>query len=207
MKVTLINPPHTAIGSRIPDDHLPPLGLLSIGGPLIDAGFAVDLLDADLEDLGIDGIVQETAGRQPDVVMLGHSGSSSAHATVAAICDALKQRLPHVTVVYGGVHPTYHWDEILVQERSIDIIVRGEGEQTAVDLMRALRDEGDLRSLRGIALRDPQDPSKIVETPAAPMIRHLDDHRVGWELIDHRRYTYWGGQRAVVVQFSRGCPQ
>jgi anaerobic magnesium-protoporphyrin IX monomethyl ester cyclase len=29
---------------------------------------------------------------------------------------------------------------------------------------------------------------------------------VGWELIDHARYSYWGGKRAVVVQFSRGCP-
>ena len=46
MKITLINPPHTAIGSRIPKEHLPPLGLLSVGGPLIDAGFAVKLIDA-----------------------------------------------------------------------------------------------------------------------------------------------------------------
>ncbi len=29
---------------------------------------------------------------------------------------------------------------------------------------------------------------------------------VRWELIDHARYSYWGGLRAVVVQFSRGCP-
>jgi anaerobic magnesium-protoporphyrin IX monomethyl ester cyclase len=29
---------------------------------------------------------------------------------------------------------------------------------------------------------------------------------VGWELIDPARYTYWGNRRAVVVQFSRGCP-
>jgi anaerobic magnesium-protoporphyrin IX monomethyl ester cyclase len=33
MKLVLINPPHTAIGSRIPDHHLPPRGLLSLGGP------------------------------------------------------------------------------------------------------------------------------------------------------------------------------
>ena len=38
------------------------------------------------------------------------------------------------------------------------------------------------------------------------MIRDLDAYRVGWELIDHARYSYWGGLRAVVVQFSRGCP-
>lgn len=37
MKVVLITPPHVAIGSRIPDDHLPPLWLLCIGGPLINA--------------------------------------------------------------------------------------------------------------------------------------------------------------------------
>lgn len=43
-KILLLNPPHTAIGSRVPDDHLPPLGLLAIGGPLLDAGFAVELL-------------------------------------------------------------------------------------------------------------------------------------------------------------------
>ena len=33
MRIVLINVPHPAIGSRIPDDHLPPLGLLSVGGP------------------------------------------------------------------------------------------------------------------------------------------------------------------------------
>lgn len=47
MKIVLINPPHTAIGSRVPDDHLPPLDLLAIGGPLIDAGHEVRLVDAE----------------------------------------------------------------------------------------------------------------------------------------------------------------
>ena len=43
-------------------------------------------------------------------------------------------------------------------------------------------------------------------TPPAPLIRNLDAYRVGWEMIDHSRYSYWGDRRAVVVQFSRGCP-
>ncbi len=43
-------------------------------------------------------------------------------------------------------------------------------------------------------------------TAPAAVIRGLDAYRVGWELIDHARYSYWGGLRAVVVQFSRGCP-
>lgn len=37
-------------------------------------------------------------------------------------------------------------------------------------------------------------------------IAELDAYRVGWELIDHSRYSYWGGKRAMVMQFSRGCP-
>ncbi|WP_187437461.1 hypothetical protein [Bradyrhizobium rifense] len=49
MRVLLINVPHPSIGSRIPDDHLPPLGLLAIGGTgecqfLAVAGFVQDLL-------------------------------------------------------------------------------------------------------------------------------------------------------------------
>ena len=30
MRILLINVPHAAIGSRIPDDRLPPLGLLAV---------------------------------------------------------------------------------------------------------------------------------------------------------------------------------
>ena len=54
MKIVLINPPHTAIGSRVPDDHLPPLGLLAIGGPLIDAGHEVRLVDAEFGPMPLD---------------------------------------------------------------------------------------------------------------------------------------------------------
>lgn len=47
MRILILNPPHPAIGSRIPKEQLPPLGLLSIGGPLLDAGHDVTLLDAE----------------------------------------------------------------------------------------------------------------------------------------------------------------
>lgn len=48
--------------------------------------------------------------------------------------------------------------------------------------------------------------SQTITTGPAPIIEDLEGCRVGWELIDHRRYTYWGNRRAVVAQFSRGCP-
>lgn len=203
MKITLLNPPHSAIGSRVPGEHLPPLGLLSIGGPLIDAGHTVDLLDADICPMKVEDIVWEISTSKPDVVMIGHSGSSSAHPTVLELSDELKRRLPKLLVVYGGVYPTYHWNEILQESQSIDIIVRGEGEQTSVRLMEAISSNASLENVHGIAYRL---DGRVIGTPAAEMIRCLDDFRVGWELIDHQNYSYWGGKRAVVVQFSRGCP-
>ena len=62
MNIVLINPPHTAIGSRIPREHLPPLGLLCVGGPLLDAGYPVTLIDAELAPMELPEIVQKRPG-------------------------------------------------------------------------------------------------------------------------------------------------
>ncbi|MBL8920447.1 MAG: magnesium-protoporphyrin IX monomethyl ester anaerobic oxidative cyclase [Myxococcaceae bacterium] len=204
MRVLLLNPPHTAIGSRcVPDDHLPPLGLLSIGGPLLDAGHQVELLDADLIDQPHEAIVDEVCRRAPDALLVGHAGSTSAHPTIATLTRAIRERAPLIRIVYGGVFPTYHWREVLTQEPQVDVIVRGEGEDTAVRLMDALERRGPLDEVKGLAFRR---LGKPLATPDAPAITDLDAYRVGWELIDFSRYHYWGKKRAVVMQFSRGCP-
>jgi anaerobic magnesium-protoporphyrin IX monomethyl ester cyclase len=203
MKITLINPPHTAIGSRIPQEHLPPLGLLMIGGPLIDAGFTVKLIDAEFGPMSLIEIVHQVQLLDTDVAMIGHSGSSTAHPTVVELSRLLKLAMPDLTIVYGGVHPTYHWDEILRECPDIDIVVRGEGEETGLRLMHALASGAALDTLHGVAFRR---EGEIVATLPAVMIRELDAYRIGWELIDFTRYSYWGGKRAVVVQFARGCP-
>ncbi len=83
MKILIINPPHKSIGSRLPREHLPPLGLLSIGGPLIDNGHDVKLLDADFSNLAFDIIVEESLTFLPDVILLGHSGSTSGESSIA----------------------------------------------------------------------------------------------------------------------------
>ncbi|MEK6664378.1 MAG: magnesium-protoporphyrin IX monomethyl ester anaerobic oxidative cyclase [Pseudomonadota bacterium] len=201
--ILLLNVPHTAIGSRIPKEQLPPLGLLSIGGPLIDAGFQVELLDAEFGPLPIAEIIRQTVEYEPRIVMLGHSGSNTAHATIVNIAALIKTAIPNVAIVYGGVFPTYHWEDVLKQCAAIDYIVRGEGEATAKLLVKTLHSNSTLEDIDGIAFRKNGEP---FATQSAPMIENLDEYRVGWELIDHSRYSYWGNMRAVVVQFSRGCP-
>ncbi|MBL9140030.1 MAG: magnesium-protoporphyrin IX monomethyl ester anaerobic oxidative cyclase [Verrucomicrobiales bacterium] len=218
MKILLLNPPHPSIGSRIPREHLPPLGLLCLGGPLLDAGHQVQLLDAEFGPLSLRQILEAIHAFDPDAILIGHSGSTSGHPSAMAILRAVRRELPRVWTVYGGVFPTYHWPEIMAQERAVDFIVRGEGEETVVRLVDSLERGTPLERVAGIVFRagtvsarrlepwslDPH--GRVVANPTARVIRNLDAHRIGWELVDFRRYTYYGRRRAVVVQFSRGCP-
>ena len=77
MRILLVNVPHPSIGSRIPDDHLPPLGLLSIGGPLIDDGHDVLVLGRELSratELGQLLEVSQFGGCQPRALLRAHGG-------------------------------------------------------------------------------------------------------------------------------------
>jgi anaerobic magnesium-protoporphyrin IX monomethyl ester cyclase len=203
MRILIVNPPHPAIGSRIPDDHLPPLGLLSIGGPLLDDGHDVALLDAEFGPMPIDDIVARIAAHRPDLLLLGHSGSTSAHPIAMAIARGAKATCPNLGVIYGGVFPTYHWRDVLRDCAEVDVVVRSEGEETARQLVAALAQQGPLETVDGIAYRR---AGAVHATKPRAMIADLDAYRIGWDLIDFRDYSYWGKKRAVVVQFSRGCP-
>ena len=203
MRITLLHPPHTAIGSRVPREHLPPFGLLCIGGLLIDAGHQVRLVNADPGPMPLSQILHAALHDDPDAVLIGHSGSTSAHPTVLMLAQEIKALRPWVILIYGGVFPSYHWQDILAEAPEIDIIVRGEGEVTAPALINALATNAPLHTIPGIAFRHNGQPHA---TPPAPMLSDLDAARIGWELIDFTDYSYWGGKRAVVMQFSRGCP-
>ena len=203
MRVVLINVPHLAIGSRVPDDHLPPLGLLSVGGPLIDDDHEVHLIDGEFGPETTENLTQQAAQLAPDVVMFGHSGSTSAHPIISEVARRISEAMTDAAIIYGGVYPTYHWREILAHERYVTAIVRGEGEETCRQLIHAIEHNKRFEDIPGIAFNDDNGPRA---TAPAPVIQNLDAYRVGWELIDHARYSYWGGLRAVVAQFSRGCP-
>jgi anaerobic magnesium-protoporphyrin IX monomethyl ester cyclase len=204
MRILLINASHPSIGSRIPDDHLPPLGLLAVGGPLVDDGHQVKLLDAEFGPMSTASILRAVVTYAPDAVLFGHSGSTSGHPVIAALSRAVARVMPDAWIVYGGVFPSYHWREVLDEEPQVDVVVIGEGEETGRRVMAALAAGTSLGAIPGVAFRRPDGQAR--STSPAPMIRELDDYRVGWELIDHARYSYWGGKRAVVAQFSRGCP-
>ncbi len=174
-----------------------------MGGPLIDAGYQVKLLDADYSNMKHADIVKRVSEVQPDMVLLGHSGSTSAQPIINELVRRIKEEDHRIISIIGGVFPTYHWHEVLDDNPAIDYIVCGEGEQTVLELVNALATKRNIEHLKGIAYRKNTRP---FQTPAADTIRNLDQFRIAWELMGNYNYTYWGKKKAVVIQFSRGCP-
>jgi anaerobic magnesium-protoporphyrin IX monomethyl ester cyclase len=113
VRILLINPPYQTLTSNWGVGHQVPLGLLMIGGPLLEADNDVQLLDAECHRLTKDAIVRAARLFQPDVVMTGHAGSTPAHPICMDMLRTIKAAVPHVATVYGGVYPTYHAAEIL----------------------------------------------------------------------------------------------
>ena len=201
-RIALINPARHFIANAHGVGYLIPLGLVSIGGPLIDAGFNVKLIDHDLYGWPFPRLIQEIADFRADYILLGHSGSTAAHKTALKTVRAIHEKLPHIRVIYGGVYPSYAHQAVMAECEEIDVIVRGEGEQTIVDLIRAWEETNDLSRVDGITWRKRDEI--IVNRSRAP-IQKLDDYRPGWQLVDCPRYSMFGFKNAAGLQFSRGC--
>jgi anaerobic magnesium-protoporphyrin IX monomethyl ester cyclase len=133
---------------------------------------------------------------------LGHSGSTAAHKTALKTIRAIHKELPHLRVVYGGVYPSYADKAVMAECGEIDAIVRGEGEQTIVGLIRTWEQTNDLSYVDGVTWRN---GDQIIANRSRTPIKDLDEYRPGWELVDWQRYSMFGFKNAAGLQFSRGC--
>jgi anaerobic magnesium-protoporphyrin IX monomethyl ester cyclase len=201
-RIVLINPARHFIANEHGLGYLIPLGLVCIGGPLIDAGFTVKLIDHDLYGWPIPRLVKEISDFNADYILLGHSGSTAAHKTALKTIRAIHAALPHLRVVYGGVYPSYADMVVMTECEEIDAIVRGEGEQTVVGLIRSWEQSDDLGYVDGVTWRR---GDQIIANRSRTPIRDLDEYRPGWELVDWPRYSMFGFKTAAGLQFSRGC--
>jgi anaerobic magnesium-protoporphyrin IX monomethyl ester cyclase len=201
-RVVLINPARHFIANEHGLGYLIPLGLVCIGGPLIDAGFTVRLIDHDLYGWPFHRLIQEISNFNADYILLGHSGSTAAHKTAIKTIKTIHEKLPHIRVVYGGVYPSYADRATMAECEEIDAIVRGEGEETILGLLRTWEQTNDLRYVDGVTWRNGEE---IVVNRARTPIKHLDDYRPGWELVDWPCYSMFGLKQAAGLQFSRGC--
>ena len=202
-RVLLVNPARHFIANKNGVGYLTPLGLVSIGGPLIDAGYTVKLIDHDAYGWSFKRLIREVGKFQPDYILLGHSGSTAAHKTAIKTVHEIKRTFPNIKIIYGGVYPSYADQSILRECSEIDYIVRGEGEQTIVELINTIENKNNLEKVDGITWRK---GNQIIANRSRAPIQNLDDYRLGWELLDWPLYRMFGFKRAAGLQFSRGCP-
>lgn len=203
LRVVLLTPARRFIANRFGLGYQIPLGLVCLGGPLVDAGHSVRLIDNDLYGWSHRRLAAEIAAFRPDCLLLGHTGSTAAHPVCLATARALRAAFPGLPIAYGGVYPSYAAESILEECRSIDVIVRGEAEQTVLELVAAWEHGAPLAGVPGLAFRD---GAQVRLTRPRPPIQDLDRYRPGWELVDWPGYTLFGLGRAAGIQFSRGCP-
>ena len=132
-------------------------------------------------------------------------------AFTAEIVDALKvlklakEINPNIVTVLGNVHPTFCYEEILRDHAAtVDYIVRGEGEETLVELMDCLAAGGDAAKVQSVAFSR---NGAVTVTPARPFIHDLDNLPMAWDLVDWSIYTYkpMEGSVLAITSTSRGC--
>ncbi|MAH03441.1 hypothetical protein CMI39_01500 [Candidatus Pacearchaeota archaeon] len=106
-------------------------------------------------------------------------------------------------VVWGGIHPTLDSHNVL-KNKNVDIVVRGEGEETFKELINNLEKNKSLKSVKGISFKD---NGKIINNPERGFIDLNTLPEIPYNLIDLEKYTgKYKGRRSLHVQLSRGCP-
>lgn len=119
-------------------------------------------------------------------------------------CRQLKRMLPYVPIIWGGYFPSQH-AEACLSEATVDICIRGQGEHTFYEVIRALRAGGDLSAIAGVSYRG---KGAIHHTAARPLMP-LDAlppwpyHRLPMERYFHTHYL---GARVATHHSSFGCP-
>ena len=110
---------------------------------------------------------------------------------------------PRVPIVWGGVHVGLLPEQALAHPL-VDIVVRGEGEQSLLDLARVLVHGGDLTTVPGISFLD---GDRYVATPAAPYLDVSTAPEIPYGLVDVEHYKpIYAGRPSLYMESSRGCP-
>jgi radical SAM superfamily enzyme YgiQ (UPF0313 family) len=114
---------------------LPPLGLASIAAVLRRSGNEVFILDGALfTGISNDRWAQKISALTPDWV--GFSAITSAFSDALDVCNRLREIMPSVKIVLGGVHASWGKDRLLREHEAIDYLVAGEGEDAFDQLVK-----------------------------------------------------------------------
>lgn len=196
-------------------EHRYSLGLMSISGYLRDHGYDNIIIESKIlggKDYEYDRkkarneIIETAIKLKPKVI--GFTASTIEIGEIIWINKQIRSEINCYSII-GGPHVTASPTEVL--RSGFDVAVIGEGELTALDLMKELdKDNPDLSQIKGIAWVD-QDEIKI--NPARELIDisnlslpaydkvNMDYHTKVWDDIIRGIPI-----KSVMIMASRGCP-
>lgn len=202
-RVLLVTAPYHA-GVVESAGRWPNLAFTYMAGELRAAGFEVEIYDAMTKGHTLEQVRLKVEETRPDIVAT--SAYTPAIYAAIGVMRAAREARPQCITVVGGVHATFCYREILETSGDVvDYVVRGEGEITLVELAQALRDDGGLASVQGIAYRR---DARVISNVARPFMPCVDKLRPAWDLVEWEDYTLFPleGSRLAIVETSRGCP-
>ena len=198
--VLVVPPPQRADLSWCPNL---PITLAYLAAVLEEGGHQVTVIDCPA--LGIDHKEFKTkiGESKPDAVGITTLTPMIESALMAA--HSAKEANPETPIILGGPHATFMDKEILNENPDVDIIVRGEGEQTLLELANTIPKSNTkhLHKIKGITFRK---NDQIIRTPNRPLIQNLDDlPRPAYEHLPLKKYQL-AGRVNLPILTSRGCP-
>jgi anaerobic magnesium-protoporphyrin IX monomethyl ester cyclase len=176
-----------------------PLALLAIGSELDPAVYEVVTIDARLDPDAENTVLSH----MHDALCLGITVLTGAPISDALrISRAAKRTRPTIPVVWGGWHPSMFAGECLV-EQSVDVTVRGQGEETFAEIVRRLADGTSLEGCEGCTIR--RADGTIHENPARSLAQVEKFRAHDYGLIPVERYFELKGKRQLDFISSQGC--
>ncbi len=199
-KVALINPTVEQMDYQHP--LLLPLSLAYLAAVLKREGHEVKLIDCPASHLSYEELKKELSTFDPELIGITSTTPNIFSAMKSA--SAAKEACPNAQVIMGGPHVTFRDAETLQENPNIDIIVRGEGELTMLELA-ALKEitPAALKDVKGITFRN---NGEAARTGPREFIQDLDAlPRPAYECFPLEKYRIYGKMFMPMLS-SRGCP-
>jgi len=173
IKIVLLNPPYTNFeGLKESGGHLLPLGLAYLASYLRSKlACRIFIIDAEAEGLNYQKIKARIQELQPQVIGITCPTPTMDH--VFKIAEMIKKEIAaDLLMVAGGIHPTALPEET-VKNEYIDFVVKGEGEITFYELIKAIAEgQTDFSSIPGLYFK--KNGQVVATLPRLP-IANLDD--------------------------------
>ncbi|MGH9453987.1 MAG: B12-binding domain-containing radical SAM protein, partial [Terriglobia bacterium] len=176
-----------------------PLGLLAISTPLLRAGYDIRIIDSTIEPDYKQRVLEEIK----DALCLGISlVTGPMISETVEISRAAKRWKPDFPVILGGWHPSLLPVQTLEPEY-VDVVVRGQGEDSMIEIAQRLSDGAPLGDVQGIGFKR---NGKLHLTPERPLKPLEAMPPKAYQLADFDAYERVCGRRWAMYVSSLACP-